>query len=40
LVERGWTTTAVDTGEYIKAGGACRCLTLPEAGTVVSGLAP
>ncbi len=42
LVERGWTTVAVDTSEYIKAGGACRCLclTLPAQGTVVSGLAP
>ncbi len=41
LGERGWTTTAVESGEFIKAGGACRCLclTLPEAGTVVSGLA-
>lgn len=40
LAERGWTTTAVEASEFIKSGGACRCLclTLPESGTVVSGL--
>ncbi|RMF79832.1 MAG: amidinotransferase [Nitrospirae bacterium] len=42
LAERGWTTTEVPMGEFIKAGGAarCLCLTLPERGTVVDGLAP
>jgi len=42
LAERGWTTTAVEAGEFLKAGGACRCLclTLPESATVVAGLAP
>ncbi len=40
LRERGWTTTEVEVGEYLKAGGACRCLvlTLPRKGTVVPGL--
>jgi N-dimethylarginine dimethylaminohydrolase len=42
LRERGWVVTEVEVDEYIKAGGAARCLvlTLPAGGTVVTGLAP
>lgn len=42
LAERGWTTAEIAVDEFIKAGGACRCLvlTLPAAGTVVDGLTP
>ena len=40
LRERGWNLTEVVVDEYIKSGGAARCLvlTLPTKGTVVDGL--
>jgi N-dimethylarginine dimethylaminohydrolase len=40
LRERGWVVAQVEVDEYIKAGGAARCLvlTLPARGTVVDGL--
>lgn len=40
LRERGWQVQEVAVDEYIKSGGAARCLvlTLPESGTVVGGL--
>lgn len=28
LIERGWTVHACEMSEYLKAGGACKCLTL------------
>jgi N-dimethylarginine dimethylaminohydrolase len=42
LRERGWHLAEVEVDEYIKSGGAARCLvlTLPVDGTVVGGLAP
>lgn len=40
LRERGWDLAEVEVDEYIKSGGAARCLvlTLPVEGTVVDGL--
>jgi N-dimethylarginine dimethylaminohydrolase len=42
LRERGWRVVAVEVNEFIKSGGAARCLvlTLPVQGTVVDGLVP
>ncbi len=38
LAARGFTVTVVDVSEFIKAGGGCRCLTLP-LDTVLDGTA-